>query len=253
MTTIDKILQNPIAHRGLHDREIGVIENSKTAFSLAIEAGYGIECDLQLSGDGVPMVFHDPKLDRLTKQTGLISALSAGQLSRIKLTDSKSGDTPQTFEEVLVQVNGQVPLIVEIKVQDKTRDPKLTNAAVEVAKNYSGPIVFKSFYPTILAHLHKAKFPGPIGIIITEITHDSEHFSELTPWERTIVHNLLHYPFSQFDFISSDHKALKLPAIRLLRKIGFPVMTWTVSSAQIEQSARPHADQIVFEKFLPVQ
>ena len=251
MTKIDVILEHPIAHRGLHDRETGVIENSKTAFQRAIDARYGIECDLQLSGDGVPMVFHDPELNRLTKQSGKISSLSAGQIGRVKLAGSKGGDTPQTFEQFLQQVDGKVPLVVELKMQDSSRNPTLANAAVEVAKNYAGPLVFKSFYPSILVSIRAAGFSGPIGIIITEITRGSQHFNELTALERMIVHNLLHYPKTRFDFISSDHTALTLPAIRLLRKFGFPVITWTVKSFATEQKTREHADQIVFEKYLP--
>jgi hypothetical protein len=69
--------------------------------------------------------------------------------------------------------------------------------------------------------------------------------------DRIIANNLLHYPKTKFDFISSDYKALDLPAVRLFRKFGFPVMTWTVRSFEIEQNTRGHADQLVFENYLP--
>lgn len=69
-------LRLPIAHRGLHDRSNGIVENSPSAFGAAMDAGYGIELDLQLSGDGQAMVFHDETLDRLTAEgLGLISNL----------------------------------------------------------------------------------------------------------------------------------------------------------------------------------
>lgn len=248
---MDDIFAHPIAHRGLHDRQKGVIENSKTAFQRAIKAGYSIECDLQLSGDGVPVIFHDPELDRLTKQTGPVAKLSAGQLTRIRLTASKKGDTPQTFEELLQQVDGQVPLVVELKKQTHDRSEALCKAAVELVKDYKGPLVFKSFYPSILSHLKTAGFAGPIGIIITRITKKNDHADELNTFEKFVVHNLLHYPQSRFDFISANFDALDLPAIRFLRKIGFPVMTWTIKSFEIEQNTRGHADQLVFENYLP--
>ena len=248
---MDEILKRPIAHRGLHNRDKGVIENSKTAFAQAIKAGYGIECDLQLSGDGVPMVFHDAELSRLTRQAGKISSLSARQICRIKLTASKRGDTPQTFSEFLSQVDGAVPIVIELKKQSDGRNQQLAVAAVEAAKDYKGSIAFKSFYPSILSAVRTAGFSGPIGIIVTKITSDNDHFKELNVLERTIVHNLLHYPQSRFDFISSNYKALDLPAIRFLRKLGFPVMTWTISSFEIAQKTRGHADQLVFENYLP--
>src|SRR5687767_3344145 len=67
----------PIAHRGLHDAARGVIENCASAFTAAIEAGYAIECDLQLSGDGEAVVFHDETLDRLMVGKGLVASHSA--------------------------------------------------------------------------------------------------------------------------------------------------------------------------------
>src|SRR4051794_262252 len=55
----------PIAHRGLHERAIGIIENSASAFEAAIIGGFTIECDVQLSSDGVPVIFHDDDMTRL--------------------------------------------------------------------------------------------------------------------------------------------------------------------------------------------
>lgn len=248
---MDEIFAHPIAHRGLHDRKKGVIENSKTAFQRAIKAGYAIECDLQLSGDDIPVVFHDPELDRLTKQTGPLAKLSAGQLTRIRLTASKKADTPQTLTQLLEQVDSQVPLIVELKNQQDNKNEALSKAAVEAVREYKGPIVFKSFYPSILAYVRAAGFSGPTGIIITEITPENDHYHELSAFERLMVHSLLHYPKSKFNFISANYDALDLPAVRFFRKIGFPVMTWTIKSFEIEQKTRGHADQLVFENYLP--
>ena len=84
-------LARPIAHRGLHDRTVGVIENSPAAFAAAIAAGYGIELDLQLSRDGVAMVFHDDSLDRLTGENGPVRDRDAAALGRIALTGSQNG------------------------------------------------------------------------------------------------------------------------------------------------------------------
>ena len=53
------------AHRGLHDIEKGIPENSPAAFRAAVEAGYGAELDVQLSRDGQVVVFHDDTLDRV--------------------------------------------------------------------------------------------------------------------------------------------------------------------------------------------
>src|SRR5689334_1012991 len=100
----------PIAHRGLHDRGRGIIENTASAFQAAIEAGYAIECDVQLSRDGIPMIFHDYDLDRLTGVAGPVGARSMAELASYTLLDSAAGDTPQRFDAFLAQINGRVLL-----------------------------------------------------------------------------------------------------------------------------------------------
>ncbi|RYE64636.1 MAG: glycerophosphodiester phosphodiesterase, partial [Rhizobiaceae bacterium] len=65
MTSADWIKDVPVAHRGYHDMNKTVWENTLSAFSRAIDAGFAIECDIQLSADSVPVVFHDNKLERL--------------------------------------------------------------------------------------------------------------------------------------------------------------------------------------------
>lgn len=244
------IFSQPIAHRGLHNRVNGVIENSATAFARAVKGGYGIECDLQLSGDGIPVVIHDSDLERLTGQTGSVSTLSAGQLGRISLLGSSSGDCTQTFEALLAQIGGAVPLIVELKQQPAERSGQFADAVVKAAADYAGPMVFKTFDPELIRLVRKAGHTRPLGII-TMRYDDDESKGMLTFWQRFFLRHLLHQPSTKFDFISCDHTALRLPAVRLARRSGMKVMTWTVKSYDQEQAARRYADQIVFEDFLP--
>ena len=75
-------LSHPIAHRALHNRHGGRPENSRAAVHAAVERGYGIEIDLQLSADGVPMVFHDADLSRLTGAEGYVRDHTAAELGR---------------------------------------------------------------------------------------------------------------------------------------------------------------------------
>ena len=78
-------LDRPIAHRALHDKSQGRPENSVEAIRAAVEAGYGIEIDLQLSSDGEAMVFHDYDLARLTAVEGPVRTRSAAELGAIPL------------------------------------------------------------------------------------------------------------------------------------------------------------------------
>src|ERR1041385_7837877 len=73
----------PIAHRGLHDAFSGVIENTPSAFRAAVAAGYGIECDLQISADGEAMVHHDDVLGRLTEGAGRLDTMTTETLRRV--------------------------------------------------------------------------------------------------------------------------------------------------------------------------
>ncbi len=253
MRKIDLIFKSPIAHRGLHDRQNGVIENSTTAFGRAIKKGYAIECDLQLSGDEMPMVFHDDNLERLTDQKGALASLSAGQLNHIRLSESKNNDCPQTFPQFLAQVDGQVALVVELKNQLDGRNAELAQAAVQIAKDYPGPLAFKSFSPVLLHHVRAASYSGPLGIIVSRFSAEEvkNKAVKLSAGQRFLLRHLLHYPKTRFNFISANHRALKLPAIRLFRHFGFPVMTWTIRSEKIEKPCIGLADQLVFENYLP--
>jgi len=247
---LSDIIARPIAHRGLHNRGNGVIENSRSAFARAIKGGYAIECDLQLTGDRVPMVFHDPDLVRLTGQNGRVATLSAGQMARIVLTDSAEYETPQTFAELLTQIDGAVPLVVELKQQENGRNRELAEAVAKIVADYEGPLVFKSFDPELVRQVKRA-VPNRAAGIVTGRFDDATSRQRLSARQRFVLRHLLHKARSRFDFISCEHTALRLPAILMHRRSGMKVMSWTVRSYDEEDKARAHADQIVFEGFLP--
>src|SRR5690606_28502973 len=111
------VFDRPIAHRGLHDRSRGIIENSASAFAAAIGKGYAVEGDAQLSRDGIPMVVQGDDLDRLTGIEGPVGNRTMAELASYKLLDSAAGDTPQRFSEFLAQVAGRTLLQIELKQQ----------------------------------------------------------------------------------------------------------------------------------------
>ena len=239
MDHIKAVFEKPIAHRGLHDAPSGVIENSIDAFESAIAHGFAMECDVQLTGDDNPVVFHDQNLDRLTAQHGKLSDISADQLCRIPLKGSTHA--PQTFAQFLEHIDGRTPLIVELKPQG-TRNTILAERVIEIARSYNGPLVFKSFDPRILCALHKKKCPFPIGIVV-----EAERPDGLTWSQAFALRNLLHLPYSHFQFISCNVSDLEMWPVKLLRKFGMRVMTWTVDKLDELHPAAQHADQIVFE------
>jgi len=245
------LFDRPIAHRGLHDRAVGVIENSRSAFQRAIEAGYAIECDLQLTRDGVPVVFHDDDLTRLTGLTGDVRDLFSDVLLKTPLLGSATGDCPQTFGQLLEQVAGKVPLVVELKQQYPAKTKPLAAVAVANAVRYRGPLVFESFDPHLLSAARAAGFSGELGIISERYTGTGGDYEGLGSLRRFALRHLLHWPLSRFDFLSIDRTALDLPAVRLCRALGKPVTSWTIRSTEQANEVKSGADQIVFEGFLP--
>ena len=152
MTLPASFFARPITHRALHDRKVGRVENSLASVAAAITAGYGIEVDVQLTADGQAMVFHDYHLDRLTGQAGLVRNETRAALEKIPLTDD-SGTIP-ALEAVLQLVDGQVPLLIEIKDQDGAMGPDvgaLEQATCAALENYTGDVALMSFNPHSVA------------------------------------------------------------------------------------------------------
>ena len=154
----------PIAHRGLHDRTAGRMENTAPAFRAAIDKGYGIECDLQPADDGTPMVFHDEKLDRLVAATGPIGAYSPAMLARFhyKGSDQKI----LTFAQFLDLVDGRVPLLVEVKGKKAGVDAAFVEKIARQARGYEGPIALMSFNRKIVMALGERAPKVPRGEIV---------------------------------------------------------------------------------------
>ncbi|NNL35914.1 MAG: phosphodiesterase, partial [Silicimonas sp.] len=148
MSLPERLLTRPIAHRGLHDVTDGRPENSRAAVRAAIARNYSIEIDLQPSADGVAMVFHDYDLDRLSTGTGPIRNASAKALGQ---TGLKGGDEGvPTLAEVLAEVRGRVPLLIELKDPDRTLGHDvglLVRAAASVLEGYGGEYAVMSFNP----------------------------------------------------------------------------------------------------------
>jgi len=248
---IMKTLARPIAHRGLHNINNGIIENSSSAFDLAIQNNYAIECDLQLSKDNVPMVFHDETLDRVTEQTGRIREIDAREIEKIALTNSSTNDRIQSFAQMLRQVDGRVPLAIELKPQkNKHENELLAKSAVQALKTYTGSIAFISFAPELLVFVKKHGFDGATGIVLDHFTSEIAK-KRITPLKRFLLRHMLHYPFTKFDFVDVNHKAFDLLSYKIFKKLGFPTAAWTVKSQEQADEALKYCDQIAFEDFIP--
>ncbi|WP_298427081.1 glycerophosphodiester phosphodiesterase family protein [Rhodoblastus sp.] len=243
----DWLVERPIAHRGLHDRECGIVENSRGAVRAAMLRGYAIECDLRLSRDGVVFVFHDDELDRLTDDSGAFAERDAVELARISL--SGAGETIPSFAEWLAAIGGAVPVILELK-SDFSGDLSLAGAVAEVLAAYSGPAAIKSFDPALIAALRAVDAPWPLGIVAQDDYEDPE-FERLSPDQWRELARFTHARATRPDFLSWRAMDLPTAVVELARAMAVPVMAWTIRSPQQAAAACRHADQIVFEGYRP--
>ncbi|PSC03023.1 glycerophosphodiester phosphodiesterase [Alsobacter soli] len=243
------LVARPIAHRGLHDRAQGVVENTASAARAAIDRNFAIECDVQLTRDLDAVVFHDFALERLTVDgTGRVAERSAAELGGLALKDTS--DRIQTLGDFLAVLGGRVPLVLEIK-SAFDGDVRLARRTAEVLKGYDGPVAIKSFDPEIVAALRELAPDRPRGIV-AENRYDHGEYARLSPLQKHAMANLLHYERSRPDFLSWQVQDLQSAAPYLCRKaVGLPVMTWTVRTPEDRERAAAGADQMVFEGFVP--
>jgi glycerophosphoryl diester phosphodiesterase len=250
MRAPDWLTARPIAHRGLHDRSAGVIENAMAAFAAAAAQGFAAECDVQISADGEAMVFHDFDLGRLTSETGAVSARTAAELQRIPLSGSEAGDTIRPLAEVLDRIAGRAPLVVEIKSRFDG-DLALTRRVAEVLAGRPEPVAVKSFDPRVVAALRMLTPDRPRGIVAMS-AYEYPDYAGIPAEEKRAMANLLHFTETLPDFLSWSVKDLPHCGPFLCRsQLGLPVMAWTVRTDHDRQRAARHSDQMVFEGFTP--
>jgi glycerophosphoryl diester phosphodiesterase len=236
------------AHRGLHDASKGIIENTQSAVSAAIAAGYGIEVDLRLAADGEAMVFHDATLSRLTREFGLLIERSSAELR--KLPFKSTGDRMMTLRELTEQVAGRTPLLLEVKSEWGKVGP-LERRVTQVLRAYRGPVAVMSFDPNSLLALSKFAPALPRGIV-SGCFRDVEYWHELSRWRRFILRHLLHSYRTRPNFVAYDIAGLPNPAPLVARKFfGLPLLTWTVRTKGERARAEKYTDAMIFEGFLP--
>ncbi|MDJ1015392.1 MAG: glycerophosphodiester phosphodiesterase family protein [Paracoccaceae bacterium] len=242
-------VERPLAHRALHDIADGRPENSLAAARAAVERGYGIEIDIQMSADGCAMVFHDYALERMTSATGAVRQRTRAELATMTLKGGSEGIP--TLEEILDVVAGAVPLLVEIKDQDGGLGPEVDLLEMAVARavdGYGGEVALMSFNPHSVSAL-QALAPGRPRGLTTEDFPDG-----VWPIDDDRLHELREIPdFARVaaSFISHDHTDLAHDRVTELKDQGASVLCWTVRSPEEEAEARKVAHNITFEGYLP--
>lgn len=222
------------AHRGLHGA--GVPENSLAAAEAAIAAGMGIECDIQMSADGVPMVFHDWDVARLTAAEGPVGLQSADVLEALTLlgTDQR----PPRLDLLLAVVSGQVPLLVEVKSLPGYDVERSCRAVAEKIAFYSGAVAVMSFDPRVPSWFAENAPDTVRGLVGTDSLKNG--FEGV--WRTREVRAA-----AQPDFLAIDVRDLTRPEAAAWREHGNPLLTWTVRSPDTRATGLAHADALIAE------
>lgn len=243
-----EFLTTPLAHRAFHAIDDSRPENSPAAIEAAIDRGYGIEIDLQLSADGQAMVFHDYHLGRLTIEDGPIRMRSATELQRIPLRGGT--DTIPTLPQVLEQVAGRTPLLIEIKDQDGGMGAavgQLEKATAEALAGYTGPVALMSFNPHSVLKLGILCPDLPRGL--TTSAFRPEDWAPLPPRTLDRLREIPDYDHSGASFISHEAADLSAPRVQDLSRRGADILCWTIRSPEEEAEARKIAANITFEGY----
>lgn len=249
MPDLSFLTARPIAHRGLHAISQGIVENCETAFGEAIRHDYAIECDVQLSGDGEAMVFHDFTLDRLTESVGALRDYDAAALMDVQFL--ATDDRMQTLSDLLHQVDGRVALIIELKSAHEQADLALVDAVLSALERYQGPYALMSFDPALVKRVRMLSPATICGIVSCAYTHPDDAKSH--SWlRRFMLKHMLHMPFTRPHFISYGVKDLPSPVPTLWRTLlKRPLICWTTRSEEEDARARRWVDQVTFEHYRP--
>ena len=248
MRAPDWLTMRPVAHRGLHDRARGIIENMPGAAQAAIDGNFSIECDIQLTSDGEAMVHHDDALGRLTEGSGALLEKTAAELKAVPF--KSTSERMMTLGDLCTLVAGRVPLVIEVK-SHFDGDRKLVARMAEILASYSGPVAGMSFDPDQVLALRE-KMPELARGIVAERSYDEADWPEATPAQRRGMEHLRHAFRTRPHFVAFWVNELPAAAPWIGRHIfGLPLLTWTVRTPEQRERAARYADQMIFEGFLP--
>lgn len=237
---MDWIATQPIAHRGLHDGNVTIPENSLAACAAAIDAGYPIELDVRLLADGTAVVFHDTDLERMTGEPGAVSHCDRAQIASLRLLDT--AEPIPRLETVLEFVGGRVPLLIEIKSEGDVGP--LEAAVLAAISGYAGAVAVQSFNPYSLGYFRKLAPAIPRG----QLAGDFREVRLLTALQKFLLRNLCLSGISGPHFIAYDLRALPGLAPTLARRaFNLPLLAWTVRDPSDLAIACQQADNIIFE------
>ena len=244
------LIERPFAHRGYHSRSLinskNIPENSLGAFRLAIENNFSIEMDIHLTKDLEIIVFHDFFLGRLTTKTGFVFSKNSNFIKQAKLCNNES---VPTIEDALNLIDGRVPILLEIKFSKhlKKNLEGFTTVLEKKLEGYKGDVALMSFSFDVMKYIRKRNFFERIPIGLTT------SFTAIESLGNKVKNNKIENEIisNKLQFISQDWKGINNGRIKRLKKLGIAILSWTITSKEIEKSLEGLVDNITFEGYEP--
>lgn len=232
------------AHRGFHDNDSEAVENSLLAIKNAVDNNYGIEFDVQVTKDGIPVVFHDDNMKRMTGIDGAIKDFSYQELTQFKLLKSQA--TIPKLEELLDLVDGKVPLIIEYKLSSGT-DTTICDQVDPYLRAYKGLYCIESFNPMVVKWYRKNRpevARGQLSLNYRKNGFESIKYFPLT----ALLFNFRTRP----DFIAFNYKDKDNLSLKILKSIyNLPLVAYTIKSQKDYDNNDDFFDLLIFEGFHP--
>lgn len=236
------------AHRGLHDMERGIPENSMAAFQRAVEHGFGAELDVHLMADGELAVVHDSCLKRVCGMELCIEDLTAADLKNCPLMGTE--ERIPLFREVLALFEGKTPLIIELKVE-RGNFAALTDAVMAALEGWNGTYCVESFHPAAVLRL-KEKYPHVLRGQLSQNFLRSSEVGDLSLPVRFVLTNLLTTAVTRPDFIAYNWQDRGNVSLRLMRALyGVHEVDWTVRDRRTMEVLQEAGVTSIFEGFTP--
>lgn len=230
------LFNTPVAHRGLWDENAP--ENTKTAFQQAIDNGYAIEIDVQMTLDRVLVVVHDDNMQRIF---GIDKDIRDLNYSDIKdLTPFGKNDKIMTLKEFLAFVDGKTPILLEVK---PAKQKGIEELILETLKDYKGEIAIQSFNPLIIKNFGKLTSDYKLGVICSR-----EEWTYVKWIIRKMLQALAFRFFVKFDFLSVRATDIAKYGKKILK---YPLISWTIRNEEDLKCAEKYALNIIFEKTTP--
>lgn len=237
-----------IAHRG---HSIALPENTRAAYEKAIELGCEmIECDVNITQDGVLVMMHDATLNRTTNGAGYVSDCSWDEIQRLdagaKFAPQFAGaPVPRTEDTLLLYREAGIYGCFEVKGKDEAEAKRIASALVDLFVKHDalGYALMSGYNHPSLA-LAKAKVP--------ELMLAPERLPDDTPAD---LDDIVRQAQALGTQIMQHQWMVLTPAVvEAYHGINVAVWSWTVNSEQsLEDSLNFGADGLMGDDMITMQ